>query len=267
MSASSSRPRRTGRRVNLLGKSKVHLSPTPAWMDQTQTTRTRPHRHTPMTLASLAGLATALGGPILTLEGGGFRAQSVDAGFMAGMLAFAGREKSQARPTFESTGLFKRFAAVSTNSGSSWFFSELAYSASFKALIEEMAAKPDKAAEAYSASWTSKWLAATNVTDSKFNLLGDLAHLLVKELLGTGDEDSIYMVRYFLGAALPPTRFTWARSPFPRPRAPQRPASRGTTSSTCCSTRPAPCRPRGRSARRPRARGPTDWCGSWTTAW
>ena len=39
----------------------------------------------------------------LAMEGGGFRAQSVDAGFMAGMLHFVGKQRNLPAPTFESS--------------------------------------------------------------------------------------------------------------------------------------------------------------------
>jgi len=155
-------------------------------------------------IAVVSSLALTLGGSILTLEGGGFRATSVDAGFFAGMLAALGEKQGQSAPTMESTNLLGKYTAISSNSGSSWFFSELAYSPSFKALVEGMAASPKTAAAAYRAGWTSKWLAATDVTEKKFNLLGDIARAVVKDLFGTGDEDSIYMLQFFLASG-----FTW----------------------------------------------------------
>lgn len=103
-------------------------------------------------------------------------------------------------PTLESTGLLGRFTAFSSNSGSSWFFSELAYSARFKALVEQMAAAPASSAAAYHSAWTSKWLEATNVQPRKFKLLAEAARAIVRTLFGTGDEDTVYLLQFFLAS-------------------------------------------------------------------
>lgn len=141
---------------------------------------------------------------ILCMEGGGFRAQSVDTGLMVGMLAFLGQQQHAKAPTLAGTGLLGGFSSFSTNSGSSWFFSELAYSSRFTTLVESMAKEPTSAAALYRAGWTSGWLEATGVDGSKFDVLGDIARLLVSEVLGSGDEDSIFMLQYFLA-----TGFEW----------------------------------------------------------
>ena len=52
----------------------------------------------------------------LCLEGGGFRAASVGAGFFSGLLSAAG---GGGNPTFAGTDLLGRFEGISTNSGSS----------------------------------------------------------------------------------------------------------------------------------------------------
>ena len=127
----------------------------------------------------------------MALQGGGFRAQSVDAGFFAGMLAAVGRQSKTLPVTFDSTGLMKRFSMVSTNSGSSWFFGSLAYSEGFRTLLEKMAASPANSAALYRAGYTSKWLLATQVDERRFNLRGLAARAIAKLLFGTGDEDSI----------------------------------------------------------------------------
>ena len=103
-------------------------------------------------------------------------------------------------PTLESTGLLGRFAAFSSNSGSSWFLSELAYSPRFKALVEQMAAAPATSAAAYHSAWTSKWLEATNVQPRKFKLFAEAARALVRALFGTGDEDTVYLLQFFLAS-------------------------------------------------------------------
>ena len=143
----------------------------------------------------------------LAMEGGGFRAQSVGAGFMTGMLAFVGKQRGLASPTFESTELLSRFDTISTNSGSSWFFSSMAYSTDFKALLQQMAASPAHSAPIYRAGYTKKWLLATNVDEKHFNFFGTAARAIAKLLFGTGDEDDIYMITYFLATGLTWNRF------------------------------------------------------------
>ena len=81
-------------------------------------------------------------------------------------------------PTLESTGLLRRFGAFSSNSGSSWFLSELAYSPRFKALVERMAAAPTTSAAAYQSAWTSRLLEATDVQPCKFKLFAEAARAL-----------------------------------------------------------------------------------------
>ena len=215
----------------------------------------------------ISGLSsTALGGPTLALEGGGFRAQSAATGFVAGMLAYIGKHRAPPNltPTLESTDLLGRFAAVSSNSGSSWFFSELAYSAPFKALVEQMAAAPNASAAAYYTEWTSKWLEATNVQPLKFNLWADAARALVSALFGTGDEDTVYLLQFFLATG----HTSWDDfvdvllhsnpNPDPNPNPNPNPLSR------CCSTRRAACCRRCGSAARSPAHGPMARCGSST---
>ncbi|KAL1507744.1 hypothetical protein AB1Y20_007356 [Prymnesium parvum] len=158
---------------------------------------------TALLLVSCANAAAPIGSAALALEGGGFRAQSADTGVLAGLLAFVGKQRGIAAPTFESTGLLDRFPTVSTNSGSSWFFSSLVYSPRFKSLLEAMAARPTQSAAIYKAGYTNSWLAATNVDSTHFNLWEKAARAIAA-LLGTGDEDSIYIITYFLA-----TGFDW----------------------------------------------------------
>ena len=160
------------------------------------------------TWASAAAGAMSMTGQAkaFAMAGGGFRAQSVDSGFVVGMLAFIGKHQGLPSSTMESTGLLSRFGTISTNSGSSWFFGSMAYSAGFKALLEQMAATPEHSAPLYRAGYTQKWLLATNVDEAHFNLLGAVARVAAKLLFGTGDEDSIYIITYFLA-----TGFTWNR--------------------------------------------------------
>lgn len=170
------------------------------------------------------GVAT----PALALEGGGFRAQSVGAGFITGMLAAIGRQRGTEPPTFEATALLDRFKTISTSSGSSWFFSSLAYSNQFKTLLEKMSAQPERAAGLYKAGYTNPWLLATHVNERKFNLAGAAARAIAKLLFGTGDEDSIYLITYFLV-----TGFTWNDFVVHRRLVRNKPASAASTPESC----------------------------------
>ena len=125
---------------------------------------------------------------------------------MTGLMHVIARQRKLPSPTFESTGLLERFSTVSTNSGSSWYFASLSYSPSVKAMLEKMAAAPDASAAIYRAGYTLKWLPAPHVDERHFNLLGALGRAITRLLFGTGDEDSIYLITYFLAAG-----FTWNR--------------------------------------------------------
>jgi len=140
----------------------------------------------------------------LSLEGGGFRAQSSGMGLISGLLAVLGQELNISAPTLAGTGLLNRFDVISSVSGSSWFMSSLMYSNTFHALVEAMAASVGTAASQMKAKWTTPWLLATNVDPEKFSLLGAIARDILAQVLGKGDEDTLYTLQYFLA-----TSFTW----------------------------------------------------------
>lgn len=145
--------------------------------------------------------------PGLALQGGGFRAQSTNAGLLAGLMAFlAPRHPAPSpprTPTLESTRLLARFAIVSSNSGSSWFFASLAYSPPYKQLLERIAAAPFRASDLHNAGYTAKFLSATNGSGVNFRWAERVARL-ASGLLGRGGEDTIYLLTYFLA-----TGFSW----------------------------------------------------------
>lgn len=140
----------------------------------------------------------------LALEGGGFRAFASDTGVIAGLLAVSGRRQNMSHPSLASTGLLDQFKLLSSVSGSSWFSSELIYSNNFGMLVENLAASPRTAAIEFGLRWTSPWLKATQVEAPKFNLLDALGRILVRTFLGSGDEDTLYLAKYFLA-----TGFGW----------------------------------------------------------
>mmetsp|Transcript_118106 Transcript_118106/g.252391 ORF Transcript_118106/g.252391 Transcript_118106/m.252391 type:complete len:621 (+) Transcript_118106:91-1953(+) len=94
----------------------------------------------------------------LTIEGGGWKAQTVEAAFMAGLLNAQARESGGEAVTFESSGLLSSFDTISSNSGGTWFTSSLLFSESFMRMLEEMGAKPAEAGDIYNQEYTAKLL-------------------------------------------------------------------------------------------------------------
>jgi len=151
-------------------------------------------------LADLRGSGSSGGGPqaALAMQGGGFRALAADAGLVAGLLAAAGRQKGSLRPKLAGSGLFDRFCLLSTVSGSSWFTSQLLYSRRFLELVESMAENPWIVAYRFREGWTYHWLRATDIDAPLFDVMGDVARLVVRALLGSGDEDTILLARFLV---------------------------------------------------------------------
>jgi hypothetical protein len=145
------------------------------------------------------------GGIALAIEGGGFRAQCIATSIVAGVAANAPADKGMKR-TLANTGVLDRFGILSSNSGGSWFSSSLIYSSGYLGLVEGMINSPTTVDTQYLKKYINPWLYASGVTSDKFNLVKDIAEEAVKLILGTGDEDSIFMVAYFLA-----TGFDWNR--------------------------------------------------------
>lgn len=160
-----------------------------------------------MRAALLLSLPPLLEAKALALRGGGWRAQTSDAGLFSGLLAFAAKQRG-VPATFLDTGLLADFDEVATNSGSSWFFSSLAYSPGYKDLIESMAAAPASAAALHHELYSVPWLRATNVDLAKFNLREQLARDVVKKLFGAADEELLFQFQYFLSTDLNWNYFT-----------------------------------------------------------
>jgi hypothetical protein len=141
---------------------------------------------------------------VLALQGGGFRAHCTDTGLIAGLLKFVGDQKKLLNPTLSGTRLLNRFDTFSTNSGSSWFFSELAYSSTFRSLVEGMAASPPTAGDQFNKEWFTPFKSATHVTPSVFDPKRSVAEWLVTEIFGKGDEDTLFALQFVLS-----TNGTW----------------------------------------------------------
>jgi len=65
---------------------------------------------------------------------------------------------------------------------------------------------PTTADSQFLQKYITPWLKASGVDSNKFNLVKDIAEEVVKLIFGTADEDSIFMVAYFLA-----TGFDWNR--------------------------------------------------------
>jgi hypothetical protein len=139
----------------------------------------------------------------LAIEGGGFRAQCVATGILAGVTAKAPLKAGQER-SLAATGILDRFDTISSNSGGSWFSSSLIYSPDYLALVEGISRSPQTAQSQFLQKYITPWLKASGVDSNKFNLVKDLAELIVKDIFGTADEDTLFIVSYFLA-----TGFDW----------------------------------------------------------
>jgi len=140
----------------------------------------------------------------LAIQGGGFRSHVTNSGLIAGLLKFVGDRKKLSAPDLDSTGLLHRFDTVSSVSGGSWFFSQLAYSEQFQKLIAGMAASVQTAADQFNKGWFDPFKKATHVDPSIFNLRRDIAEFLITVILGKGDEDTLFAVQFILA-----TNSTW----------------------------------------------------------
>lgn len=142
----------------------------------------------------------------LALEGGGFRAQSVATGFVAGVAANV-PTKAGIQKTFVNTKILDRFSILSSNSGGSWFASSLIYSSKYLRLVEDMINSPSTSGAQFMQAYIDPWLKASGVDSSKFNLAKDIAEYVVKHILGTADEDTIFLLAYFLATGVDWNRF------------------------------------------------------------
>lgn len=65
----------------------------------------------------------------------------------------AASKQRNTKATMAATNLFERFDTFTSNSGGSWFMSQLAYSKSFLSLIEAVAGNPNSAGATYNNNW------------------------------------------------------------------------------------------------------------------
>jgi len=135
----------------------------------------------------------------IAIQGGGFRAQCVATGVVAGVLANA-PIKAGYKKTLAATGVLNRFDTISSNSGGSWFSSSLIYSAEYLALVEGMANSPTAADSLFLKQYINPWLKASGVDSTKFSHA--VAASWLKRIFGKADEEDYFIISAFVAAGL-----------------------------------------------------------------
>lgn len=166
---------------------------------------------------ALLVLLRPTGAVTLALQGGGIRALASDAGLVAGIARVShlshqsynesiytqsGDSDQTKIHTLNVMRVLQNFDTVSSVSGSSWFAAELFFSNSFVELLKGIASSPLTASVQFDQQWIQLWLLATDVQEPKFDGIQSLVRLWVKLLLGTGDEDTIFLAQFFFATGL-----------------------------------------------------------------
>lgn len=166
---------------------------------------------------ALLALLRPTGAVTLALQGGGIRALASDAGLVAGIARVShlshlshnesinkqsGDSDQTKMDTLNVMRVLQNFDTVSSVSGSSWFAAELFFSNSFVELLKGIASSPFTASVQFDQQWIQPWLLATDVQEPKFDGIQSLVRLWVKLLLGTGDEDTIFLAQFFFASGL-----------------------------------------------------------------
>lgn len=94
----------------------------------------------------------------ISLEGGGFCAQTSYAGLLSGMMAATGVDLGE---------LMAGFSGLSSNSGGSWFSSSLIYSSTYNNMLHAMATDPTNAEAIFNKSWTQPLLSVQPLGSAK----------------------------------------------------------------------------------------------------
>jgi hypothetical protein len=126
----------------------------------------------------------------LALEGGGFRALTVDVGITAGLMAAYAKIATNSLK-IGVDGLYRRFHTISSNSGGSWYASSLAYSPSFLRLVESMGASPGTAGKKFNQKYIDALLSIGDSDSELVKLLGDVVGLFPD---GTGIRQDILLL-------------------------------------------------------------------------
>mmetsp|Transcript_115987 Transcript_115987/g.334933 ORF Transcript_115987/g.334933 Transcript_115987/m.334933 type:complete len:568 (+) Transcript_115987:108-1811(+) len=139
----------------------------------------------------------------IAFAGGGFRAFAINVGLTAGVLAV--RADNSTAPTFVDTKFLVRFDTISTNSGSTWFWAQLAYSDRFQTTLERMAASPKNAAAEFKRSWMDDWVAVGEANEKRRAATGEARRPGMPEELAKEGGDLA------LGQAITELSFFWRR--------------------------------------------------------
>lgn len=140
--------------------------------------------------------------------GGGFRAFTVDIGLTAGLLA-ANARRDRVAPLFAETKFLDRFGILSSNSGSTWFFTELAFSWRFRHMVERMAASPEKAGAEFWHDWMQGWIALG--TDRVAKSQSEDSVEAARNRSGHTDDDAHAMSDFAILQSIREVSFFWRR--------------------------------------------------------
>jgi len=130
-----------------------------------------------ITISSIL-IATTAGDVGITFSGGGFRAHAVATGVVAGLANTAGDGQTKL------TELFKHTDLIGSNSGGSWFFSQLGYSSNFVnmiGLISDQNGNTKNASSIYYDQWVVPFI--TNPRISRISAFSD-SNGIIEDLIG-----------------------------------------------------------------------------------
>ena len=153
-------------------------------------------------LKSFALCATTKENVALCFEGGGFLAFAVHSGLISGLLRSANAEGKSTSYHLAGSKLLDRVETVVSNSGGTWFASELMYSKEFLQVIEDMAkTDPSKAASIFKKKWTLPWIKKLAPDSDLPSWLVAAIDRLVNKITGNpGIVEDIRMLMYFWGS-------------------------------------------------------------------
>ena len=137
----------------------------------------------------------------LCFEGGGFLAFAVHSGLISGLLRSANAEGKSTSYDLAESKVLDRVETVVSNSGGTWFASELMYAPEFLQVIEEMAKiEPSRAAGIFKRKWTKPWIDQLAPDSELPSWLVKVIDYLINKITGNpGIVEDIRMLMYFWG--------------------------------------------------------------------
>ncbi|CAE7524422.1 unnamed protein product [Symbiodinium natans] len=108
----------------------------------------------------------------MAFEGGGFKAHAAHTGVMSGLLGAFYKASAESGEEPNLKKMMRNVKAIASNSGGTWFISQLVYSPSFLTLIETIAANPAQANKQYKEGWIERFLGAVTGADAGIPSVG-----------------------------------------------------------------------------------------------